>query len=207
MPEPDPQVVKRRRLRLSEDERRAQIIDGCLEMLARDGYQHASLSRIAQTAGVSKGLISHYFANKDALIEQTALATLDFLRAEVASAVDLDAEVPEILTAAVRYASRLRETHSRELRALDQIVHNARRADGTPRFDHHAYEATYQAQEQLFKRGQQEGTLRAFDTRVMAVTYQGAIDTMLAYLNAHPDADPTAYADALTEILLRAIRR
>ncbi len=32
-------------------------------------------------------------------------------------------------------------------------------------------------------------------TRVMAVTYQGAIDTMLAYLDAHPDTDPTAYAE------------
>jgi hypothetical protein len=41
----------------------------------------------------------------------------------------------------------------------------------------------------------------------MAVTYQGAIDTMLAYLDAHPEANPTAYADALIEILLRGIRR
>jgi AcrR family transcriptional regulator len=207
VPENLPQVVKRRRQRLSEDARRAQIIDGCIEVLARDGYQHASLSRIAQTAGVSKGLISHYFADKDALMEQTALATLSFLRAEVASAIDLRAEVPDILKAAVRYASRLRETHSRELGAVDQIVHSLRRADGTPRFDHHAYEDIYQAQEQLFKRGQQEGTLRAFDTRIMAVTYQGAIDTMLAYLDAHPDTDATAYADALTDLLLRAIRR
>jgi hypothetical protein len=30
---------------------------------------------------------------------------------------------------------------------------------------------------------------------------------MLAYLEAHPDTDPTAYADTLADLLLRAIRR
>jgi hypothetical protein len=39
----------------------------------------------------------------------------------------------------------------------------------------------------------------------MAVTYQGAIDTMIAYLDAHPETD--ADADALTDLLLGAIRR
>jgi hypothetical protein len=107
----------------------------------------------------------------------------------------------------VRYASQLRRTHSRELRAVDEIAHNLRHADGTPRLDLRAYEETYQAQERLFARGQQEGSLREFDTRVMAVTYQGAIDTMIAYLDAHPDADPDAYAGALTDLLLSAIRR
>lgn len=198
---------QRRRQRLGEDERRAQIIDGCLEVLAREGYRRASLSRIAEAAGVSKGLVSHYFADKETLMEETAIATVGFLRAEVGSAVDLTAEVPEILRAAVRYAARLRQTHSRELRALDQIVHNLREADGRPRLDLRAYEQTYQAQEQLLRRGQDEGAFREFDTRVMAVTYQGAIDTMLAYLDAHPDVDPSAYADALTDLLLTAVRR
>ena len=41
----------------------------------------------------------------------------------------------------------------------------------------------------------------------MAVTYQGAIDTMLAYLDAHPDADPSAYAGTLADLLLNAMRR
>lgn len=199
-------AVQRRRQRLSEDQRRAQIIDGCLDVLARDGYRHASLARIAEAAGVSKGLVSHYFADKETLMEQTAIATVTFLRAEVASAVDLTAGVPDILRSAVHYAARLRQTHTRELRALDEIVHNLRETDGQPRLDLRAYEQTYRAQEQLLRRGQQEGTLGEFDTRVMAVTYQGAIDTMLAYLDTHPDTDPTTYADTLADILLNAMR-
>ena len=176
-------------------------------MLACEGYRKASLARIAQAAGVSKGLVSHYFSDKETLMEQTAIATVAHLRAEVASAIDLTAEVPDIIKAAVHYASQLRQTHSRELRAVDQIAHNLRQADGTPRLDLRAYEDTYQAQERLFQRGQQEGSLRDFDTRVMAVTYQGTVDTMIAYLDAHPEADAHAYADALIELLLNAIRR
>ena len=41
----------------------------------------------------------------------------------------------------------------------------------------------------------------------MAVTYQGAVDTMIAYLDAHPETEANAYADALAELLLNAIRR
>ena len=180
---------------------------GCVEVLAREGYRHASLARIAEVAGVSKGLVSHYFANKEALMEQTALATVGFLRAEIRSGLDLTASVPDIIRAALRYASQLRHTHATELRALDQIVHNLHGPDGAPRLDLRAYEDTYRDEEQLFRRGQRDGTLRDFDTRVMAVTYQGAIDTMLAYLDAHPDTDPHTYADALADLLLHAISR
>lgn len=41
----------------------------------------------------------------------------------------------------------------------------------------------------------------------MAVTYQGAVDTMIAYLHAHPETDAHPYADALADLLLNAIRR
>ena len=99
-----------------------------------------------------------------------------------------------------------------DLECFDRIylngwVHNLRRPDGTPRLTLDVYEETYRAQESLFRRGQAEGALRGFDTRVMAVTYQGAIDMMLAYLETNPDVDPERYADELAEILLVGIRR
>ena len=200
-------AASRRRRRLGEDERREQIIRGCVEVLAGEGYRNASLARIARAAGVSKGLISHYFSDKETLMERTAIATVAYLRAEVASAIDLTAAVPDVFRAAVHHASQLRRSHSRELRAVDQIAHNLRQSDGAPRLDLRAYEDTYQAQERLFQRGQQKGSLRDFDTRVMAVTYQGAVDTMIAYLDAHPETDAHAYADALADLLLSAIRR
>lgn len=39
----------------------------------------------------------------------------------------------------------------------------------------------------------------------MAVTYQGAMDAMFAYLDSHPDEDADKYADSLADILLAAM--
>lgn len=41
-----------------------QILDGAARVFARDGYEGASMSRIAAEAGVSKGTLYNYFAGK-----------------------------------------------------------------------------------------------------------------------------------------------
>jgi AcrR family transcriptional regulator len=196
----------RRRRRLGEAERRAQIVAGCVEVLAAEGYENASLARIADAAGVSKGLVSHYFTDRDTLMEQVAISTVATLREAVAAQIDTTADVLQVITAAVHVAARIGRTHGMQIRAIEEIVHNLRDADGRPRLDLRAYEETYRAQERLFARGQSEGTLRGFDTRVMAVTYQGAVDAMIAYLNAHPDADLDHHASELATLLVAAMR-
>ncbi len=45
-------------------EKRAQIMAGAIEVFASDGYEGASMSRIAQVAGVSKGTLYNYFDSK-----------------------------------------------------------------------------------------------------------------------------------------------
>lgn len=202
----DPLDGTRRRRRLGEAERRAQIVAGCVEVVACEGYENASLARIAEAAGVSKGLVSHYFTDRGTLMEQVAISTVATLREAVAAQIDPTADVLEVVTAAVHLAARIGRTHAVQVRAIEEIVHNLRDADGRPRLDLRAYEETYQAQEQLFRRGQAAGTLRAFDTRIMAVFYQGCIDTMIAHLNAHPDADPNHLADELATLLVAAMR-
>jgi hypothetical protein len=86
--------------------------------------------------------------------------------------------------------------------SIPMVVPSAHGPTGL-RIDH----TVNRSQTRLRHAGQQEGSLRDFDTRVMAVAYQGAVDTMIAYLDAHPETDVHAYADALVELLLNAIRR
>ncbi len=45
-------------------QKEAQIIDGAARVFARDGYEGASMSRIAAEAGVSKGTLYNYFSSK-----------------------------------------------------------------------------------------------------------------------------------------------
>lgn len=54
--------------RLSAPERRAELIEATLAIIADDGLHGASLRRVAERAGVSNGLIRHHFSGKRPLI-------------------------------------------------------------------------------------------------------------------------------------------
>lgn len=51
--------------------RRAQLIDATLECVHRYGLSDTTIARISRQAGVSSGIISHYFGGKDGLLEAT----------------------------------------------------------------------------------------------------------------------------------------
>jgi betaine-aldehyde dehydrogenase len=54
-----------------EEARRQQLIEVTIDSLADVGYVGSTLARIAQRAGVSPGLVAHYFDDKDGLLEAT----------------------------------------------------------------------------------------------------------------------------------------
>lgn len=49
-------------------EKRSQIMDAALELFANEGYHNTSISKIAQKAGISKGLMYNYFKSKEELV-------------------------------------------------------------------------------------------------------------------------------------------
>ncbi|HSI39166.1 MAG TPA: betaine-aldehyde dehydrogenase [Xanthobacteraceae bacterium] len=68
------------RRREPEDVRRRQLIEATIDSLAEVGFNASTLSQIARRAGVSPGLVAHYFGDKDGLLE----ATLRALAARIA---------------------------------------------------------------------------------------------------------------------------
>jgi AcrR family transcriptional regulator len=185
--------------------RRADILRATILVVAQHGFEGASASKVAEQAGVSKGLIWHYFADKGDLMKQAVRAAVQMIQGEMATELDFSAPVTDLIRASIRWLATAGKTHRNEFAAMNQITRSLRAPDGSPAFSLADYEDVYQAQEALFRRGQAEGSFRPFDTRVMAVTYQGAIDMMLAYIDSHPDTDADRYADALADILLGAM--
>ena len=53
------------------DIRRRELLEAALEIVKREGLQATTLGRIAEQAGASKGIVHHYFKDKNQLIEQT----------------------------------------------------------------------------------------------------------------------------------------
>ena len=58
------------------EERRGQIVQGLLRVMAERGYERASIAEIARAAGLSAGLVHYHFTHKQevllALVEQLA---------------------------------------------------------------------------------------------------------------------------------------
>jgi betaine-aldehyde dehydrogenase len=52
-----------------EDTRRRQLVDVTIDSLAELGYVGTTLAQIATRAGVSPGLVAHYFGDKDGLLD------------------------------------------------------------------------------------------------------------------------------------------
>jgi len=76
----------------SEAGKRQQILTGAACVFGQDGYEGASMSRIAAKAGVSKGTLYNYFPGKAELFTAHVQASCGRLLAQVFE--DLDPEAP-----------------------------------------------------------------------------------------------------------------
>jgi AcrR family transcriptional regulator len=78
------------RTRMSTDERREQLLASGVELLARRSHEEVSIEDIAEAAGVSKGLLYHYFPTKKDFI----LAALARGDAQLAERLRPDPDLP-----------------------------------------------------------------------------------------------------------------
>ena len=59
------------------DEKRVKIFQSCMEVFAENGYEGASTNEIIKRAGISKGILFHYFGNKKNLYLYILDKTMD----------------------------------------------------------------------------------------------------------------------------------
>lgn len=62
--------------------RRRQLVDAAIAVIHEVGFAKATVVRIARRAGVSSGIVHHYFASKDDLLFETMRKLLADLRAD-----------------------------------------------------------------------------------------------------------------------------
>ncbi|WP_148262488.1 TetR/AcrR family transcriptional regulator [Hoyosella subflava] len=109
-----------KRTRLSPEQRRAQLIELGMDLLARKPIEEISVEDIADEAGVSKGLLFHYFGSKlefqaalvrnagEQLVAATApdlsLAPVDALRGSLNRYIDFVEQAPNLYVSMLRGA-------------------------------------------------------------------------------------------------------
>ena len=59
------------------EERKTQIKNVALQIISEEGFQNASISKIAKRAGISKGLLYNYYESKEAMIKEIIFDGMD----------------------------------------------------------------------------------------------------------------------------------
>lgn len=110
--------------------KRSHLLRTAAPLFARHGYDRTSLAMIAVAAGVSKGLVYHYYPDKDAVLADIIRRHLAELIAAVRAAAEADARAPEhrlsemaaALLAAYRDADAEHQVQVAHLRLLPEPV-------------------------------------------------------------------------------------
>ncbi len=87
--------TRRQYRRESEQTRRSSLIAATQALVAEGGPQAATVRAIAARAGVTPGLIRHYFRTKDDLTRAAYIALMDSMTAEGADALEGVGALPE----------------------------------------------------------------------------------------------------------------
>jgi TetR/AcrR family transcriptional regulator, fatty acid metabolism regulator protein len=158
------------------EEKRRQILDAAVRVFARKGFHASRVGDIAEEAGVAHGLLYHYFASKDAVLEavfhenwSVLLERIGSVEASDEPAVDQLRHVsaiilrtwlhlPEVVRVVVQEFGRSRELAERigDLAQPIELI------------------------ERIIARGIERGELRQdIDSRVAATVVYGGIDELL----------------------------
>jgi AcrR family transcriptional regulator len=70
-----------------EAQRREQILDAAIEVVARKGYEATTLRDVADAAGTSTGTVNYYFANKDDVLASALTEVAERFRRRVDEAL------------------------------------------------------------------------------------------------------------------------
>lgn len=191
----------------TETARRAQILACAIGAIAESGYGRASLAEIARRAGVSKGVVSYYFASKDELLAQVVVDVYRRAGAAIAARTDAETDPSAVLTAYLEANLAFLGRHPADLRAVTEIVMNLRAPDGAPRFAPSGADPVLAHLERLLRDGQETGAFRDFDAHALAILVRGAIDTASGRLVTDPDFDLGTYTRELVSVVGLATRK
>jgi TetR/AcrR family transcriptional regulator, fatty acid metabolism regulator protein len=191
----------------TETARRAQIVAAAIDTIAELGYGQASMARIAERVGITKGVIAYHFDGKEELIREIVAEVVPQAEEYMVPRIMAESTGPGMLRAWIESNLEFMGEHRNHLVAVVEIARNARAADGRRLFESSMLEAGAAALEQMLARFQAAGEFRAdFDPQVMAGAIRAAIDAVPRALARDPALDVGHHARELATLFDLATR-
>jgi TetR/AcrR family transcriptional regulator, fatty acid metabolism regulator protein len=186
--------------------RRAQIITAAIDTIAELGYGQASLTRIAQRAGTSKGVVTYHFTGKDEIIQEVITAVLARGSEYMTPRIMAETTGVGMLRAYIESNLAYMRDNRNHLLAVVEIAVNARNEDGSRSFDAAVLDDGLAALQRLIAGFQSTDEFRPdFNAHVMAVAIRGAIDAVPPRL-ARDTFDIDSFAKELAALFVQAVR-
>jgi TetR/AcrR family transcriptional regulator, fatty acid metabolism regulator protein len=185
-------------------DKRRLILDAAVRVFARQGFHTCRVADIADEAGVAYGLVYHYFASKDAILDKLFLERWDIMIAAIAEA-DASPLAPREKLYAI--ASFIVDSYRHDPDLMKVIIVEVTRAANT--FGRTHLDKILQAFDgiaQIVKHGHADGIFRpGVDPLFAAQAFYGLIEQVLTqwiFGNLPADAEGFEYAKReLVEII------
>lgn len=166
-------------------DRRSQILRAALDCFVTKGFHGTSTREICRTAGISSGLIFHYFPTKEAVYEELVRHALTSLP------IDLDEALQDPLGALGRLVESMLEllTQHPEAARVFRLVNQAQYQRGiSPVVDQlFAEHDLITALIPVIEAGQEQGLVRPGHPRALTTALLTAVQGLAEELAIHPD--------------------
>lgn len=180
----------------SSDERRREIVDATIQVLAEQGFAATSFARICEAAGFSSTrMVSYHFREKAALMQAVVERVVADAAAVMVPAMEAEETWRGKLSAYIGSNLRFLADHRLAARAVIEVVANAPRSDNELREDTSALLLSV-----LLTHGQEAGEMGEFDPPVVARAIRATIDAFATTMTTMP-ASGAATEAAIAEIV------
>jgi AcrR family transcriptional regulator len=161
---------------VAQEAKRRQLLDAAVRVFARKGFHTARVGDVAEEAGVSHGLLYHYFESKDELLQAIFVETWTELLDSLAAVERSPAPAREQLR---QVAAILLRSWRRQPDVVRVIVQEIGRGSGLGARGAEL-RGVVDVIERIVRRGQEAGELRTgVDPRLAATIFYGGIDEFL----------------------------
>ncbi|ASI77750.1 TetR/AcrR family transcriptional regulator [Bacillus cereus group sp. Bc002] len=158
--------------------RRTQIIEDAIKVLVEGGYSNASIGNIAKKGGISKGVVTYHFPNKEELMKAVVEYSYALAVPYMGKSMEGLDSAPAFLRGYIESNLRFMFEHRKYVMAIIEVVSNARTENGELLYKNED-ESIYEPLIEIFKWGQEiEGSFREFSPLIMAKTIRSVIDSI-----------------------------
>ncbi len=191
---------------LIAEARREQIIKAAVEVLSEIGYVSTSLSKIANKANISTGLISYHFSGKEDLMNNTLMYLVQQEWVFIKEKVEQKQTPTEKLMAFIEASLAYQGTNRINNIALIEIVFNARTPDNVPYYliEDDDGDLLNDLLQEILHKGQESKEFSDFHPQVIATVIRGAISESM--LSSQHKLTPEEYNEKLTKSILKMVK-